>query len=203
MIAFAILTRALSASASATFQSPGVTFRGWSARPRRRSFRTGSAHAIGPLRTRQRGPWIRRRARLDTAWWRLLTAGFRRERKSAWPTANRTRRPEFRGSSTTASVAGDFCIGPTASNESASTEARVWRRAGPAISFGISPALLSSRDFWCGVEYEPGGSATKHQATKPRSDASMTPSTPAIRSSLEDDRRARRAGRTDPQTIAD
>ena len=80
---------------------------------------------------------------------------------------------------------------------------RWWRRAGPAISFGISPALLSSRDFWCGVEYEPGGSATKHQATKPRSDASMTPSTPAIRSSLEDDRRARRAGRTDPQTIAD
>jgi hypothetical protein len=31
----------------------------------------------------------------------------------------------------------------------------------------------------------------------------MTPSTPAIRSSLEDDRRARRAGRTDPQAIAD
>ena len=31
-------------------------------------------------------------------------------------------------------------------------ESRDWRRAGPAISFGISPALLSSRDFWCGVE---------------------------------------------------
>lgn len=47
---------------------------------------------------------------------------------SARPKRKSDRRPDearrdlvVRGSSTTASVAGDFCIGPTASHESAST----------------------------------------------------------------------------------
>jgi hypothetical protein len=53
--------------------------------------------------------------------------------------------PQIRVSGSAAQSARDFCIGPTASGDPASTEARFWRRAGGSCRCGGRPARRRKR----------------------------------------------------------